>query len=296
MEVRVLRYFLAVAEEENITKAAEQLHITQPTLSRQLAQMEEELGVKLLERGGKRVTLTAEGVLLRRRAEEIVSLVDKTEKELAEQEGEIDGMITIGCGEIAAMEVLAQMLASFGESYPKVRFDLFTGTADLVKEQMDKGLIDIGLLLEPVDVEKYDYIHLGVKEHWGVLLPADASLTRQQTVTAGDLQGVPLILPRRVSVQSELASWFGESFDRLDRRFTCNLSGNAAVMVRKGLGYAVIIEGSIPFIDQQRLAFRPLSPGLTSTSVLAWKKGQPNSLAVNKFIQQVRRGLSEGLL
>lgn len=147
MEIRVLRYFLAVVREESITKAADVLHITQPTLSRQLAQLEQEVGVKLLDRGARRVTLTNEGFLLRRRAEEILRLVDKTEQELAAQDAQVEGKISLGCGELASTQLLLELISSFRERYPHVRFELFTATADLVKEQMDQGLLDIGLLL-----------------------------------------------------------------------------------------------------------------------------------------------------
>lgn len=156
MEIRVLRYFLTVVREESITKASEVLHITQPTLSRQLSQMEEEIGVKLFHRGTRKISLTNEGALLRRRAEEILQLVDKTEEELIEQEEQVEGKISIGCGEIASVRLLPALFRSFREKYPRVSFDIFTATADLVKEQMDRGLLDLGLLLEPVDVEKYD--------------------------------------------------------------------------------------------------------------------------------------------
>ena len=209
MEIRVLRYFLTVVREESITKAADVLHITQPTLSRQLSQMEEEVGVKLFNRGSRRITLTNEGILLRRRAEEILQLVDKTEKELIEQEEQVEGKISIGCGEIAAVQVLPNLIKTFREKYPQVTFDIFTATADLVKEQMDKGLLDIGLLLEPVDMEKYDLIRLEVKEKWVVLMRPDAPLAEKENVTAKNLSELPLILPRRMNVQNELASWFG---------------------------------------------------------------------------------------
>ena len=165
MEIRVLRYFLTVVREESITKASEVLHITQPTLSRQLSQMEEEIGVKLFERGSCKINLTNEGILLRRRAEEILQLVNKTEKELAEQDEQMEGKISIGCGEIASVQLLPELFRTFWEKYPRVSFDIFTATADLVKEQMDKGLLDIGLLLEPIDMEKYDFIRLDMKEN-----------------------------------------------------------------------------------------------------------------------------------
>ena len=288
MEIRVLRYFLTVVREESITKASEVLHITQPTLSRQLSQMEEEIGVKLFNRGSRKITLTNEGILLRRWAEEILQLVDKTERELIEQDEQVEGKISIGCGETASVQLLPKLFQEFREKYPRIRFDIFTATADLVKEQMDKGLIDIGLLLEPIDMEKYDFIRLDIKEKWVVLMRPDDLLAQKEVVTAKDLSSLPLILPRRMDVQNELASWFGDYYQRLNVVFTSNLSTNSAVMVSNGLAYSLAIEGSIPFCDQSKITYRPLSPSLTATSVLAWKRSQPFSAAVTKFIDHMK--------
>lgn len=285
MEIRVLRYFLTVVREESITKAAEVLHITQPTLSRQLAQMEEKIGVRLFDRGARKITLTNEGILLRRRAEEILSLVDKTEQELLEQEEQIEGKITIGCGEIKAVQILPKLFESFSNKYPNVTFDIYTATADLVKEQMDKGLIDIGLLLEPVDIEKYDFIRLPIKEKWVVLMRPDDPLCEKEFVTPRDIADLPLVLPRRMSVQNELASWFGDYCKNLNIRFTSNLSTNGAIMVSAGLAYFIVIEGAVPFWDENKVSHRPLSPSLSTTSVLAWKRQQPFSSAATKFIE-----------
>lgn len=292
MEIRVLRYFLTVVREGSITKASEVLHITQPTLSRQLAQMEEELGVKLFDRGSRKITLTNEGILLCRRAEEILQLVDKTEKELVEQDEQIEGKISIGCGEIAAVQLLSNLFQTFRKKYSRVNFDLFTATADLVKEQMDKGLLDIGLLLEPVDKEKYDFIRLDREENWVVLMRPDDPLAQKESVTAKDLSVCPLILPRRLSVQSELASWFGNYNNNLNIVFTSNLSTNGAVMVSHGLACSLVIEGAVPFWDPSKITYRPLNPPLTATSVLAWKRGQPFSLAATKFIEHMKCFLS----
>lgn len=291
MEIRVLRYFLAVVREESITKASEALHITQPTLSRQLSQMEEEVGVRLFERGTRKIKLTNEGILLRRRAEEIVQLVDTTERELVEQNEQVEGKISIGCGEIAAVRMLSELIRTFRGKYTRVSFDIFTATADLVKEQMDKGLIDIGLLLEPVDMEKYDFIRLDMKENWVVLMRPDDPLAGKENVTAEDLLSLPLILPRCMNVQSELASWFGDYYGKLNVVFTSNLSTNGAVMVGAGLAYSLVIEGAVLW-DQSKITYRSLSPALTATSVLAWKRGQPFSLAATTFINHIKCFLS----
>lgn len=292
MEIRVLRYFLTVVREESITKAAEVLHITQPTLSRQLSQLEEEVGVTLFTRGARKITLTNEGILLRRRAEEILQLVDKTEKELAEQDEQVEGKISIGCGEIASVQLLPKLFQSFREKYPQISFDIFTATADLVKEQMEKGLLDMGLLLEPIDVEKYEYIRLKKKDQWVVLMRPEDPLAQKESITPQDLRSLPLILPRRTRVQSELANWFGDSFDQLHVAFTSNLSTNGAIMVSSGLANSLVIEGSIPFLDQSKITSRPLSPPLTATSILAWRRGQPFSLATSKFIAHAKCFLS----
>lgn len=294
MEVRVLRYFLAVVREESITKAAEVLHITQPTLSRQLTQLEEEIGVSLFHRGSRKITLTNEGILLRRRAEEIIALIDKTEQELVLSEDQIEGTITVGCGELATVRTLSELCGSFREKYPRVRFDLYTATADHVKEQMDRGLVDIGLLLEPIDMEKYDFIRLSTKEKWVVLMRPEDSLASLESVTASDLENLPLILPRRLGVQSELASWFGDRYEHLNIAFTSNLSTNGAMMVQKGLGYSLVIEGAIPFWDNEKIAYRPLFPELSATSVIAWKRQQPFSAAAEKFIQHIKYFLGMG--
>lgn len=285
MEIRVLRYFLTVVREESITKASEVLHITQPTLSRQLSQMEEEIGVKLFHRGTRKISLTNEGILLRRRAEEILQLVDKTEKELVEQEEQIEGKVSIGCGEIASVQLLPELFRSFREKYPRVSFDIFTATADLVKEQMDKGLLDLGLLLEPVDVEKYDFLRFNIKENWVVLMRPDDLLAKKESITAKDLYTAPLILPRRARVQSELASWFGDYYEKLDVIFTSNLNTNGAIMVENGLAYSIVVEGAIHLWDKKKITYRPLMPSLTATSVLGWKRGQPFSSAATKFIE-----------
>lgn len=288
MEIRVLRYFLTVVREQSITKAAEVLHITQPTLSRQLAQLEDDIGVRLFDRGSRKISLTDEGMLLRRRAEEILQLVDKTEKELIEQDEQIEGRITVGCGEIASVQLLPDLFESFHKKYPLVSFDIYTATADNVKEQMDRGLVDIGLLLEPIDIEKYDFFRLDMKEQWVVVMRPDSPLAEKEFITAKELSELPLILPRRLKVQSELASWFGDYYEGLDVLFTSNLNTNAAVMVNKGLAYSIVVEGVMPFWDQSKITYRPLSPSLTATSVLAWKRGQPFSLAATKFIDHIK--------
>lgn len=291
MEIRVLRYFLAIVREESITKAAELLHITQPTLSRQIAQMEEDMGVKLFDRGTRKIVLTNEGLLLRRRAEEILELVDKTERELAEQDEKVEGTVSIGCGDLAAVQMMPELIKKFRERYPAVNFDLYTATADHIKDRMDRGLTDIGLLLEPINMEKYDYIRLNREEQWVAVIPPDSPLAKLEYITPEDLRGMPLILPRRLNVQSELARWFGDEFEKLNVVFTSNLPSNSSIMVHHGLACSLTIQGSISFWDKEKIVYRPLSPRLTATSVLAWKRKQPFGLAAEKFIKYMKEHL-----
>lgn len=291
MEIRVLRYFLAVVQEESITKAAETLHITQPTLSRQLAQLEEEVGVRLFDRGARRIALTSEGLLLRRRAEEILELVDKTERELTEQEETVAGTVSVGCGDLAAVQLLPGLFRSFRRRYPAVTFDLYTATADSVKDRMDRGLTDVGLLLEPIDMEKYDYVRLNQREEWVAVMRPDSPLARLERITPQDLRGIPLILPHRQRVRSELAGWFGEEFGRLNVLLTSNLPSNSSVMVHEGLACAILIRGSVSFWDPEKITYRPLSPRLEATSVLAWKRKQPFSPAASRFLAHAREAL-----
>lgn len=289
MELRVLRYFLAVVREENILRASEALHITQPSLSRQLAQMEEELGAKLFERGNRRIALTDAGMLLRRRAEELVALADKTEQEFLELNGgnDISGTISIGSGEINAMSELAKMIKEFTAKYPKINFTFYSGNADHIKEQIDKGLLDFGLLLEPVNIDKYDYMRMPIQEHWIVVVPKDSPLAEKETVMPQDLKDKPLIMPSRSRVKAELASWFGDAFDEKNVFSSNNLINNAALMVEQGLGYALAVYGSVAMYGNDRVCVKSLYPDLISTSVIAWKKHQPMGTAASRFLKEI---------
>lgn len=291
MDIRVLKYFLAVVREENITKAAEVLHITQPTLSRQLSKMEDDLGVQLFLRGKKGITLTDEGLLLRRRAEEIVELAEKAERELTEHEELIDGEVSIGSGELASVQLLPELFRTFKERYPRVQFDLYTGNADQIKQRLDNGLTDIGILLEPVEIEKYDFIRFNIPERWVVLMRPDAPLAKKDSVTIKDLIKLPLIFVKRQSIRNELESWFRGHIDELNIVATSNMSTNAAILVEQGYGYALVVEGSVPFLDTTKVCYRPLSPERTTTSVLAWKKNQPFAPAVKKFLEHAHNML-----
>ena len=287
MELRVLRYFLTVAKEQNFTKAAEQLHITQPTLSRQLAALEDELGTTLFHRGSHNLTLTEDGLLLKRRALEILDLEDKIIDEIKGTEGELEGVITVGCGEFAAVEILAQIIGKFRKNYPRVQIVIHTGTADTIREMLNKGLVDIGLFLEPVNTENLEYIRLADSDHWIVGMRPDDPLAQKEYITKEDLLELPLILPERPSIQSELANWFGTDFEKLNISFTSNLGTNAAVMVTNGLGYSVSIEGVGKYWREDLLVQKKLYPEIRTSTIIAWRRNIPYSRAVKLFVDEV---------
>lgn len=287
MELRLLRYFLTVAKEQSFTKAAEQLHITQPTLSRQMTALEDELGITLFLRNGKRTTLTDEGILLKRCALEILNLEEKTLKELKGKEDVVEGTITIGCGEFAAVETLARICKTYKEKYPLVQITLHTATADTVYEMMKKGLVDIVLFLEPMDTEGLDYIRIADCDHWCVGMRPDDPLAEKELIKKEDLIGKPLILPERMNIQSELANWFGKDFSNLQIAFTSNLGTNAGVMAANGLGYPISIEGAAKYWREDILVQRRISPEIITSTVIAWRRNIQYSLAVSKMIEEI---------
>lgn len=285
MELRVLEYYLMVAREENITKAAELLHITQPTLSRQLSQMEAELGVKLFTRGKHSISLTADGLLLKRRAQELVDLARKTRQELKHDEEELSGVISIGSGETWGMHVLADRMAEFHRKHPQVTFDLYSATADQIKERLEKGLTDIGLLTEPVEIGKYQFIRLEEKNRWGVLVRRDSELAEKMCVTPEDLLDIPLLLPGRNQVRSELENWFGEYYEKLHVAAGYNLLNNAAVLAESMNGAAVCME----YVSEyQNLKFIPLEPVLETGAVVVWKRNQFLSPLMERFTEYLK--------
>lgn len=289
MELRVLRYFLMVAKEQSFTKAAAQLHITQPTLSRQMASLEKELNAPLFVRGGHSISLTEQGLLLKRRALELIDLEDRIIDEFKEEEGTVLGTITIGCGESAAVEILAEMISRYKERCPLVQIALHTGTADTIRDMMNKGLVDIGLFLEPVSTEELDYIRIKDSDHWVIGMRPDDPLAKKKHITKEDLLKLPLILPERYSIQSELANWFGKEYTSLNIAFVSNLGTNAAVMAMNGLGYPISIEGAAKYWREDLIVQRPLFPEIKSNSVIAWRRNIPHAKAVRLFIAQIRK-------
>lgn len=287
MELRVLKYFLMAAREENITKAAALLHVTQPTLSRQIAQLEEELGVKLFERSNHNIILTDEGMLLKRRAHEILSLEEKTRREFM-QEKHLSGEISIGSGEIKGMQFLAEAIVSFRNLYPNVRFELFSGNSDSIKERIERGLLDIGLLVEPVDIGKYDFVHTNITEEWCALVQEDSPLADKEYITSSDLEKIPLIISNRELVKNHIYNWLGDYADNAEIAVNGNLLYNQAVLAKNGAGIVVTIRLDSNY---DGLKYIPLNPPLRSGSVIVWKKTQNFSAATEAFIKHIKEML-----
>lgn len=288
MDIRVLRYFLTVAKEGNITKAADVLHVTQPTLSRQLIELEEEMGTQLFIRGKRQINLTDSGILFQQRVKEIISLLDKTERDLAEQKDMINGVVSIGCVESIASTMLPEIMENFSAQYPLVQYELYSADGDDIREKIDRGNIDIGVLLEPIEAAKYDFIRLPFQEVWGILTRRDDPLADRDAVSVEDILDLPLILPRRTIVQSEIANWLGVEIDRLKILASHNLLTNASLLVERGLGYAICVRGSYTIRENDKTRFVPFAPERTTGHVLAWKKNRIFTPATSLFIQFIK--------
>ncbi|RAS83632.1 LysR family transcriptional regulator [Priestia endophytica] len=299
MELRVLRYFLTVAREGNITKAADFLHVTQPTLSRQLKELEQKLGKKLFIRSSHSIILTDEGMLLRKRAEEIVHMVDKVEAEFSSMEETISGDVYIGGGETDAMRQIARVVKDLQLSYPNIRYHLYSGNEEDVTDRLDRGLLDFGILIQPADLSKYNYINIPAKDVWGVVMRKDSPLAVKNTIQAMDLLNVPLICSRQAMQQTysknEFADWFGENFDKLNVVTTYNLAYNAALMVDEGIGYAITLDKIVNTSSDSNLCFKPLEPRLESGLNIVWKKHQVFSIAADMFLKKTKARFSNTL-
>ncbi len=297
MEIRVLRYFLAVAREGTIVGAAKFLHVTQPTLSRQLQDLEEELGQQLFIRSNRTITLTPEGHFLRKRAEEILEIVNRTEGDFNAMGENIGGSVHIGGGESRAMRLIAETIEALREEYPDIRYNLYSGNAEDVMERLDKGILDFGILIQPVDISKYDSVALPIRDTWGIVMRKDSPLAEKEAVTLRDLRNLPLICSRinirQSTVKNAYVGWFGKSFEKLNIVATYNLIYNAALMVESGIGYALALDGLIDTVGNRELCFRPLEPKLESGLNIVWKKYQVFSKAAELFRNRLLERFSE---
>lgn len=294
MELRVLQYFLAVAREQSISGAAESLHLSQPTLSTQLRALEQELGKQLLIRGTKgsrKVTLTEEGMILRKRAEEILDLVNKTEHEISLSNESIAGDVHIGAGETDIIRYLARAARSTQEKYPDIHYHIFSGNSTFVLEQLDRGLIDFGIVYGPVDSFKYEAVKIPIPDTWGVLMRKDSPLSAKETISPEDLWDKPLIISNQKSDDWPLSNWMKRTTDKLCVVASYNLLFNASLMVEEGLGYALCLDKLINTSGDSKLCFRPLMPKLESEASIIWKKYQIFSKASEKFLLTLKRTL-----
>lgn len=295
MELRVLRYFIEVAREQNITAAAERLHVTQPTLSKQLADLEAELGKQLLIRGKRKTTLTDDGMFLFRRAQEMIDLADKTKSAFCPSEAIVAGDVSVGCGETEGMTALIDVMKEITGKHPDIRFHLYSGNDEDVSERLDKGLVDFGLFVGRTNLEKYDYIQLPVSDIWGLLMRNDCPLARNETVKPEDMKKAPILCSRQALHSNELSGWLGSDFAKLKILSTHNLIYNAALMVKAGLGCALSIENLIN-TNGTELVFRRLEPLIKADLFVAWKKYQIFSKASELFLRRLQAKFSRSAL
>lgn len=289
MEIRVLQYFLAVAREQTISRAAEMLHITQPTLSRQIKDLEDELGKQLFIRSNKKISLTEDGLLFRQRAEEIVNLVNKTELEMMSSDLLLGGEIYIGSGECHALRTITKSMKKMQSSYPAVKFNIHSGNAPDVIDRIDKGLIDFGLITYHPKVAEYNHIVMPIKHQWGLLIRKDDPLAKQEQILYKDIANKPLIVSKEITSNTQLIGWFKNDIEHLNIISSYTLLYNATLMVEDGLGYAVCLDKLANTSIESQLCFRPLSPCLEVYYYFIWKKNIILSKASKQFLNIVQQ-------
>ena len=292
MEIRTLRYFLAVAREENMTRAAETLHVTQPALSKQLKSLEEELGKKLFTRHSFSIKLTDEGMLLRNRAEDLVSMADKIEKEFISLDDITGGDLFFGLAESYQISYLAREISKFKERYPGLKYHITSGDTEQVAEKLDKGLLDFTVLAETPDSSKYEYIEFPEADIWGVIMPADDKLARKKAIRIDDLIGLPLFCSEQ-SWENDIPLWAKGRMDELHLEGSFRLSYNGSIFAKEHLGYLLTFDKLINTSAESGLAFRPLSPQLETKLYLVWKKYQTFSPIAEKFLEHVKESFLE---
>lgn len=283
MEIRVLQYFLAIAREETISGAAEFLHITQPTLSRQMKDLEDELGKTLFIRGTRKIELTEEGMILRKRAEEIIALVDKTEMEISTSDQHISGDIYIGCGETEGMRIIMKVIKKIQKQHPLIKFHIESDYKEDVIDKLNKGLIDFGVLVNTGKINNYNYLELPYKDVCGVLMRKDSPLASKDYITVNDLKDKPLILSRQDMQSDNIATWLNEDMNEMNVVATYNLIYNASLMVEEGIGYVIGLDRLINTTNTD-LCFKPLKPALEVGLSVVWKKYQVFNKASKYFM------------
>lgn len=295
MEIRALKYFLVAAREGSVTKAANTLGLTQPNLSRQINMLERDIGKKLFNRSNYKIQLTGEGILLKKRAEEIIDMIEKTRAEFKSSDKIIAGDIRIGGGETYAIELITKIMRNIQKDYPNIQYHLYSGNSDDVSEKLDKGLLDFGIFIEPAGILQYDYIKIPAKDTWGVLMRKDSKLAKKKFITKNDLIKLPIICSRQPMYNrpsdNKFLEWFQSDFDKLNIVATYNLIYNASIMVKSGIGYAVCLDKLIN-TSGSSLCFVPLKPKLESELNIVWKKEQIFSPASGIFLDMLYKKFS----
>lgn len=285
MDTRVLKYFLTVAHTNNITRAAKQLHITQPTLSRQIMELERELDTTLFDREQRHLQLTEAGVLFQQRATTLLQLIDQTKDDLHQQENKLAGTVNLGCAVSTASPFLMRLVDEFQQQYPGVQFSIFDGDGDVLRRQIDEGTADLACLLEPVEAAKYNYLVLPIKEQWGVIMLKDDPLANRQSISKNDLYKLPLILPHRNIIRDEVSDVLKLDQTKLNIKANNNLPSNTLELIRKGHYYAVSIKGVVDVLNDPSICFVPFSPKKETGHVVVWRRNNVLAPAAEKFLQ-----------
>lgn len=292
MEIRVLRYFLAIAREENMTRAAKYLHVTQPTLSKQIKQLEEEIGKKLFIRSNYSIKLTDEGLLLRKRAEDILSMVDKTMEEFQALDDITGGDIYIGAAESESFSYFATVAKDLQLQYPNVKFHLYSGNTEVIAERLDRGLLDFAIIVQEVDLSKYNYIKIPTSDTWGVIMRKDSPLAKKEYITIEDLIDLPLIVSRQ-GITEDYPKLFKEKLDQLHIVATFDLIYNASIMVKEEFGYALSFDKIVDTSENSELCFRVLKPELKTNMYIIWKKYQVFTPIAEKLLSKMQQHFND---
>ena len=291
MEIRVLRYFMEIAREENMTKAAEQLHISQPALSKEIKKLEEELGHPLFIRTNKNMRLTDEGILLKKRVRDILEMVDKTTEEFNSLDSITGGEIRIGCAESIQIKYLARTIKLLKKKYPNFIFHIFSGDTEAVAERLDRGLLDLAVIVEPPNLSKYNYLPVPESDKWGVVMRRDSHLAKKSELTFNDIYGLPLFVSEQ-SIKADFPRWCGENTEKLNIAGTFNLAFNGSVFVREGLGYLLTFENLVNTSEESELCFCPIVPLLKTKMYIIWKKYQIFSPIAELFLKKLKEYFS----
>jgi DNA-binding transcriptional LysR family regulator len=290
MEIKTLRYFLAIAREENMTRAAAFLHVTQPTLSKQMKSLEDELGKKLFTRHSFSIRLTDEGILLKNRAEDLVSLANKIEQEFISLDDITGGDLYLGLAESCQLKYLAQVIKEFKRRYPNLHYHITSGDTEQIADKLDNGLLDFLVLAEYPDGRKYESIEFPESDKWGLVIPTNDPLAKKKKIRVTDLIGLPLFCSEQ-AWDHEIKEWAGASFSKLKLEGSFRLAYNGSIFTREGLGYLLTFDHLIDTSEDSGLVFRPLEPAAETKLFIVWNRYQTFTPIAERFLKQLRTTL-----